>query len=110
MESDTSTALVVVVNAIAILTALLVSARWLRGKAGKALRQTVVSPVSELAEKNKEIMDAVSGVSDQVAQLGAQINRAQDRMDRHLESHQILGFAMQPLQSQPSHERSEHHG
>lgn len=97
----------IVVNAIAILSAVLLGARWLRGKAGKALRQTVVSPVAELAEKNKEIMEAVTGVSDQVTELGKQIQRAHDRLDRHLESHQIFGFQLQPHHQS---DRGEHHG
>lgn len=97
--------LMMLVNVIAVGGSLIAAAVWLRKRAGKALRNSVVAPVTDLSNMvetlnstlNKKIsalQDDLLGkfgdLKDEVQAMRDELERAHDRLDRHLESHSML--------------------
>lgn len=84
---STATLLSMVVNVIAILSALGVLGVWLRKRVKNAFNSATNQLKSQLADADEAIKEQVDNLSELLKTLTHETRRAHERLDRHLETH-----------------------
>lgn len=76
-----------VVNVIAIVSALGVLGVWLRKRVKTAFNNATNQLKTQLADADKAIKEQVDDLSSLLVSLAEETRRAHERLDRHLETH-----------------------
>ena len=84
---STATLLSMVVNVIAILSALGVLGVWLRKRVKNAFNTATNQLKNQLADADEAIKEQVDNLSELLKTLTHETRRAHERLDRHLETH-----------------------
>ena len=82
-----ATLLAMVVNVIAILSALGVLAVWLRKRVKLAFNNATSQLTAQLARADDELKEQVNDLNGLLQTLTDETRRAHERLDRHLETH-----------------------